>query len=107
MTIQEAQRAGTLQAWFARALGAAGVASTLPSSLSDAEAMAEVLDLARASELGVCPPASPLTAFIAGLAVGSHHGDLKDLRGTVEQLTSAAVTWHGERSADRLGDGGS
>jgi hypothetical protein len=86
----------SLHGWFEAALRAADPEAVVPSSLAEKEAMAEVLHLARTSEQGVCAPASPLSAFILGVAVGCRHGGLEELRGTIERITTSANGWRGE-----------
>ncbi|HZE66888.1 MAG TPA: DUF6457 domain-containing protein [Sporichthyaceae bacterium] len=75
-----------LHQWFEQTLQAAGVRSALPDSACDPEAMADVLELARRSADSVCRPASPLAAFVAGVALGQAGGDHDELKEIIRRI---------------------
>lgn len=75
-----------LHEWFERTLQAAGACAAMPESACEREAMADVLELARRSADSVCPPASPLATFIAGVALGQTGGDIDDLKRIIHRI---------------------
>jgi hypothetical protein len=96
----------SLHAWFEAAMRSTDPDAGLSPSLADKEAMAEVLNLARTSEQGVCAPASPLSTFIVGVAVGRHRGGIDELRRLIDRITLTTNGWRGERLAAEQAFGG-
>ena len=62
----------------------------------DAVAVDELLDLARDVARGVARPAVPLTAFLAGYAVGAGSGDRAALERTLAQVGALVARWEAE-----------
>lgn len=70
----------------------------------NAEQQALVLDLAREAAHGVARPAAPLTAFLAGYALGAE-GGLDRLAALVFDLSAAARDYEQAHRHDADGDG--
>ncbi len=83
-----------LEGWLEAAFEAAGIADA-DASLRSAEAVTEILDLARHAAHGVTRPAAPLSTFALGLALG-RSGDDDALRDVAGRIGYRARVWNDE-----------